>query len=132
MSFPTFFQTTKFLILNLLTLFGRTPTTEERVAVLEKMMDGKLYVENVRAFFNIPIENARFLCERGVREGIFNRRVGVLCKNADCRRVLTDAESATALPGQVSCKNCEDMDEAAYRFESKKLDEVTFYVLAGA
>ena len=95
--------------------------------ILEKLADGKLYVENVRAFLNIPRENALFLCEQGVREHLFERKTGLLCAN--CKRTIFEAVDLKGIPERVVCTNCEDLEEEEFEFSSNLLDTLPFYTL---
>src|SRR6476620_3245869 len=62
----------------------------KRRELIENTDPRRIYVENIRSFFGIPRATARYLCEIAVRQGVFEKRVGYLCGNDDCKRLLTD------------------------------------------
>lgn len=131
MSFHTYLKTTRHLLSSLISVFRPMPSLEVQAAVLDKMEEtngGKLYVENVRAFLGISTDEAEQICEQGVANGIFERKVAILCKNDGCRRVIGEI-SAKTLQAEVVCENCHDLGEEDYAFEVEGLDKLPYYTL---
>jgi hypothetical protein len=127
MSLSTYWRITKELLLEYKYAFRALPTLEKQFDALKEMSEDKLYVENVRQFYDIPKKNAEFLCELGVREGVFEKRVGFLCNN--CRGMIYSAKYGTDIPGVLTCDNCQDVGHDSFEFETESLDDLTFYVL---
>jgi hypothetical protein len=125
MSLTTFYRIIKNLTVNCIQAFKLNQKLTDQIAVLQKMENDKLFVENVRQFFNITKENAEFLCEQGVREGIFEKRIGVLCSN--CNGMIYSSEFGNILPDVVVCENCKELGVGNYKFATSSLDKITFY-----
>lgn len=104
---------------------------EKRRRLLEQNDDGpRIYVENVRSFFGMSERVARALCEFAVRQGLFERCVGVRCPNDD--RILIDqCDPSVALPQTVDCEACEASEEDSHVFTVSDCKTITFYRLHG-
>jgi hypothetical protein len=89
----------------------------------------RIYIENIRSFFHLPFFVAQGLCELAVREKYFNKKVGVVCANSDCERIIKSFNDKDVIEGEIICENCEAKEEENYTFESNKLKKVTFYQL---
>jgi hypothetical protein len=84
-----------------------------------------VYVENVRAVFGISNGLARRLCELGVKEGFFERRVQVLCPD---NVVAAEAETEELLPHEVHCWREIDGDFEEVTYETDGLQKMEFYI----
>ena len=129
MLYPAYSSTIKDLFSNFLFMFRPMPSVEKQADIIGQMKDGKLYLENVRAFFNMSTDNARFLCEQLVKEGTFQRHWAFLCKNSSCRRVIYETTDLINTPAKISCENCQDLEEEEYEFTTEFLDKIPFYTL---
>lgn len=114
-------------------LIPGTPLTgrEEAIATLDPE---KFYVENVRSVLGVSHDSALRICETAVRQGVFLRRVEVLCPDGT---VAASAGSEAELPEIVSCwteedGHCEEVTRPVKELrkrESYKLDEKAASVL---
>ena len=103
---------------------------ESRRLLLSRTDPDRIYVENIRSFFSIPKSWASFFCELAVREGVFGKKVGVLCGNDDCRRIILTVDDSADAPATLVCEVCEALDVPAEgTFETKNLDQISFYHL---
>lgn len=130
MSLNSYLNIIKELILNSYNAFKVPPNFERQLELLEKMESDKLYIENVRSLFNISFENAKFLCDSGVKEGIFTKRIGLLCPNEDCSRILLSINEKQEIPNEISCDGCEDMERDRSHFNSDELKQIIYYKFA--
>lgn len=88
----------------------------------------RIFVENVRSFFNWPYSMAKLACDLAVREKVFLHRTAYLCKNEDCKRILvvTAAESEDI----VTCEICEALERNQFQFHLKELEPLDLYSLS--
>lgn len=98
-----------------------------KIAQMMQLDPNRIYVENVRSILGSPSWLARFICELGVRRGVFEKKVQVLCP--DGAAVLT-ASSADEVPTTVLCWEESDGDWTQTSFESANLQKLEFYSLA--
>jgi hypothetical protein len=72
-------------------------STHEAIA---KLNPEKIYVENVRSLLDVSTWRARQICETAVRQGVFERRVEVMCPDG---AVAASAATESELPETVRC-----------------------------
>lgn len=97
--------------------------------IIEHTNPDRIYVENVRSFFNIPFKWAKYLCEVAVRHKYFVKKYGVECKNSDCSRIIAVYNSVDEIPEFLTCSTCEmDLDKN-FEFDKKNLNIIEFYQL---
>jgi|SRR5580692_253945 hypothetical protein len=103
------------------------PTISEKEAeMLSRLDPDKFYVENVRSILNVSYEAAVRICETAVRQGVFERRVEVLCPDG---AVATSAENEADLPEMVRCWHEEDGLVEPEELLTKTLEKTVFYRL---
>jgi hypothetical protein len=85
----------------------------------------KIYVENVRAFFGVPASVAKWMCDRAVSEGFFERCTVFLCPND--QRVLFEQCDGEP-PRELTCTVCEAL-ELSDTFDARECKQMTFYRL---
>jgi len=100
---------------------------KKRAEIIEKTDPDRIYVENVRSFFNIPNRWARFLCKMAVKQGIFRRKYAIECKNDDCKRFIEVFDSENAIPEYIECLTCQLDGHTDYSFKTEDLNIVEFY-----
>lgn len=100
---------------------------ERQRKAVEAIDPSRIYVENVRAFFGLPTPAARLLCETAVREGAFERHVGVLCPYD--RHMLRSFKSEKDLPDTLECLPCEAEGRDEWVHPTEPLQRLTFYSL---
>lgn len=97
--------------------------------VLEATDPDRIYVENIRSFFGFPTPVARGLCELAVRRGLFLRRIGLLCPNEDCQRLVRSFAPDEVLPDELTCKTCEIDEKEVSTFPAGDMIKLEFYKL---
>lgn len=95
--------------------------------IIEKTNPDRIYVENVRSFFNLSFRFAQVLCELAVRKGLFRKRVGVTCPN--CERIMVSSDSDKILNGDINCEVCEMNEEDRHIFNVRDLKKINYYQL---
>lgn len=93
---------------------------------LTKLNPDKIYVENVRSLLDISHERASKLCEIAVRQGVFERRVEVLCPDGT---VAASASSESLLPVTVQCWVEEDGHYEQNEHSTAVLQKMIYYRL---
>lgn len=75
-------------------------TSDESRAALCELNPDKFYLENVRSMLGVSHQRAMDLCEAAVRQGVFSRRVEVMCPDG---AVAASADTESQLPPTVHC-----------------------------
>jgi hypothetical protein len=88
---------------------------------------GNIYVENVRSVLNISGSSAKLICEMAVQEKLFVKQIGLVCPNED--RIIKQYNSYDEIPEEITCQNCEAMEEDTFVFATSQLRKVEFYQL---
>lgn len=102
---------------------------ERKRNLIEQLNPDRIYIENVRAIFNVPHFAAKIFCEMAVIEGVYNRFYGVECNNSDCVRILKSVEKKSDLPTKLKCQNCEILEKDNFEFTTTDLHIVVYYKL---
>ena len=102
---------------------------QKYLRTIENIDPGKIYVENVRSMYNIPRFAARLLCEMAVVDNIFIKKIGVICGNEECNRVIDQFNSNEEIPKIISCDICESEDREHSSFNTADLRRIEFYQL---
>lgn len=118
---------TKFLLAIEKSVIGRF--FANKIGLINQLNPQRIYVENVRAIYNIPYFAAKLFCEMAVIEGIFVKKIGVECQNLECERIILSVGNTSDIPSIVSCKNCEILERDKFEFSEKELRKITYYVL---
>jgi hypothetical protein len=100
---------------------------DKRVKLIEETDPNRIYVENIRSFFNIPTRWARFLCKIAVRQGIFRRKFAVECKNENCGRIIKVYDKKEDMPEELNCFTCELEGKENHTFKTKDLNITEYY-----
>jgi hypothetical protein len=100
---------------------------DKKLNVLNHTNPNRIYVENVRSFYNLPFSVARFICEVAVREGIFTKHYALECPNEG--RVIITTNNRSWLPETVVCQNCELLERDKYEFRLSECKVTEFYKL---
>jgi hypothetical protein len=96
---------------------------------IKKLDPSRIYVENVRSIYNISSVRARVLCEMAVRDNVFQRKIGLICPNSDCGRIIAQYDSYDDIPATVTCELCEMDDTKESIFDTADLEKIEFYQL---
>jgi hypothetical protein len=100
-----------------------------KAKIIESTDPNRIYVENVRSFFNIPTRWAKKLCEIAVRQNIFKKKYAVICKNSDCDRVIKVYDKKSEIPKNINCLTCELEAKEIFEFETDELEIIEYYQL---
>jgi hypothetical protein len=86
----------------------------------------KIYVENVRSVLGVSHQAAVRICETAVRQGLFQKRVEVMCADGT---VVASAGTDEELPSMVHCWREEDGNIEEVEVPTSSLDKTRFYRL---
>lgn len=86
-----------------------------------------IYVENIRAFFNMPHKVAKFLCDMAVVDNYFQKCYGVKCPG--CHRIVSSYSNLSDIPDIIECEICEALDNSKYEYRKEDLQIIEFYRL---
>jgi|SRR4051794_24032279 hypothetical protein len=100
---------------------------QKYLRTIERLDPGKIYVENVRAFFKVPTVVAKLMCEMAVVDKLFEKKIGLVCPG--CGRILASYYKESEIPVDVLCDICEADDKDIYEYKSIDLERITFYRL---
>lgn len=100
---------------------------ERKANIIEHTDPERIYVENIRAFFNLPKRAARLMCDLAVRQKYFRKKYAINCRS--CGRVIGTVDSIEKLPSHIHCEDCEleERDEKLYDFKPTERDTLVFY-----
>lgn len=97
--------------------------------ILLKTNPQRIYVENIRSYFNTSTVVASTLCKMAVKDGKFIKKTGVICPNPECERIIKSYEED--IPNErLTCEICELLGIDNYSFNVNSLDKIEFYQLA--
>ena len=97
--------------------------------IINKINPQKIEIENVRSILNVNTSSAKTICETLVRENIFIKKIGIICPNTDCGRIIEEFDSYEEIPEEITCEICEDNEEERYTFKTQELEKIVFYKL---
>lgn len=102
---------------------------EKKKEIIEITDPDRIYLENIRSFFNFPGFFAKFLCELAVRRGLFNKRLGILCPNEDCKRIIKSYKYGEKIGETFRCKICQSLGKPIHEFNKYQIEKLEFYQL---
>jgi len=94
--------------------------------MLSRLNPDKFYIENVRSILGVSHVAAVQICEAAVRQGLFERRVEVVCPDG---AVAASADTEANLPETVRCWHEEEGLLEPEELPTKQLEKTTFYRL---
>ncbi|MDI1322265.1 MAG: hypothetical protein PSV36_05915 [Algoriphagus sp.] len=95
--------------------------------IIERTNPDKIYIENVRSFFNTSFGIAKFLCEKAVDFGYFEKYYGYKCPIHG--NVIYSSKTELEGDQEVYCGTCEDLGKEKFRYFANELNTVVFYRL---
>ena len=101
--------------------------TPRRIQALSEINPRRIYVENIRAVLGSSSWVARLICETAVRQGIFVKRIQVLCPDG---AVAITVPSVDEIPPTVRCWRELDGETEESIERSDRLDRIEFYEYA--
>lgn len=115
----------KFLSLIDRTRFG--VIVDKKLDIVERTDPERIYVENIREFYNLPYVAAKTLCEIAVREHIFRKKIGIICPNDES--IIKSYDIDEEQDETVTCEKCLLREEEKHSFDTKDLEKIIFYQL---
>jgi len=100
--------------------------SEKEVQMLSALNPEKFYAENVRHILGVSHASAVRICETAVRQGIFERRVEVICPDG---AVASSADTEDHLPSTVRCWRRDGGFLEPDEIPTKTLEKTVFYRL---
>jgi hypothetical protein len=100
---------------------------DRRIKVLETLNPDRIYVENVRQFYNIPFRAAQIWCDLAAKQRIFKKKIGIECVN--CRRIIATINNFSELPETIHCDICEEHENVECDFKPTKENTIIYYQL---
>lgn len=100
---------------------------DSKLSIIEHTDTQRIYVENVRAFYNLPTFAAKFFCELAVREDVFVKKIAISCP--DCGRVIMSVSNKKDIPASIKCEHCELLEKDKFEFSLTDRDVMEFYQL---
>src|SRR5882724_5086868 len=116
------------LLIKFFSIIDRSPVgslVRRQRKIIEKTDPERIYVENVRAFFGLPYTAAYMMCEAAVREGVFEKRIGLPCPS--CQRILTSERPGEDGDATLTCDVCLLDERPRYEFARSEIAAVPFY-----
>jgi hypothetical protein len=95
--------------------------------LLSHLDPDRIYVENVRSFYNLPTRVAKFLCEMAVKQNFFEKWYGVMCPT--CDRIVQSFKKKSEIPHEMKCSHCELLEKDTYIFTPSDINIKPFYKL---
>lgn len=98
--------------------------TPRRLEALSRIDPQHIYVENIRVLLGGSSWVAKLICETAVRQGIFAKRVQVLCPDGAVAETLNAGQP---IPETVRCWKEIDGEAEAVRERTDRLDKIEYY-----
>lgn len=99
----------------------------KKLEIIERTNPDKIYIENVRAFFDTSNGIAKFLCDKAVDFGYFEKYNGLQCPRHG--NIIYTANHEIDDEKEVKCLTCEDLGFDDFKFRAKDLKPIVFYRL---
>lgn len=100
---------------------------DKRMDLIGATNPDRIYVENIRSFYNLTTPVAKTFCEMAVKENLFKKRVGVECPK--CGKLIGHYASEIDIPENIVCDTCQLLEEDNYNFKKSEIVETVFYQL---
>lgn len=97
---------------------------DRRIEILQRINPDNIYVENLREFFGLPARLAKFFCDRAVKDGVFEKRIGFLCPNHENIIAYVDSDQPPQQDEVVTCPICETEGRERSEFSTSELDHI--------
>jgi hypothetical protein len=99
----------------------------DKQQIIENTNPNRIYVENVRSFFQVPTAVAKHLCEVAVRTSVFEKFIAVECPNED--RIIKSYRSEKEIEEVIKCASCELKGEERFEFKKTECKRIEYYKL---
>ncbi|MCG8253188.1 hypothetical protein [Tenacibaculum finnmarkense] len=98
---------------------------DKRLDLVKATDPKRIYVENIRSFFNISTPIAIVFCEMAVKQNLFKKRIGIECRN--CGKLIVHFNTTTDLPNKITCDNCQLLENEKYEYDKNEINKLIFY-----
>jgi hypothetical protein len=102
---------------------------DTRLKLIESTDPERIYVENVRSFYNLPNSIAKIFCEMAVVENLFEKFYAVECPDESCGRIIATYKSLIDIPEIIECDQCEILERSKHEFRKGEFKVIEFYKL---
>jgi hypothetical protein len=99
--------------------------TPRRVKALSQVNPQRIYVENIRSVLGTSTWVAKQICETAVRQGIFVKRIQLLCPGGEAYTV----DNGVPVPKTIRCHKEVDGETEEYIETTDHLQRLEFYAL---
>ena len=100
---------------------------DKRLDLIGATNPDRIYVENIRSFYNLTTPIAKTFCEMAVKENLFKKRFGVECPK--CGKLIEHYASELDIPENIVCDTCQLLEEDNHNFKKSEIVEIVFYQL---
>jgi hypothetical protein len=100
---------------------------QSKLNIIEHTNPNRIYVENIRSFYNMPFPLAKFFCEMAAKQGFFIKQYGIKCPNQD--NIIKVVSKKSDLPDVVHCDICESLGKDRFEFNISECKIQEFYKL---
>ena len=94
------------------------------IKALDSLDAERIYVENVRVICGVSRSDAQRMLDIGVREGSFERCVGILCPHEE--HIVQSFTFGASIPKDVHCLACE-AEGRDFQHRSEGMERLSFY-----
>lgn len=103
---------------------------DKRLNLIESTDPERIYVENIRSFYNISTPVAKIFCEMATKERYFEKFFAVECPNEACGRVIATFGTENEIPNIIGCDQCQYLERDIHEFKTGEYKIVEFYKLS--
>lgn len=100
--------------------------TPKRLKTLSLIDPQRIYVENIRALLGTTTWVAKQICETAARQGVFVKRIQLLCPDGGAYTV----EDPAKIPDTIPCRREIDGEIEEYLESTDRLNRLEFYSLS--
>ena len=100
---------------------------EKRLNIIGNTDPSRIYVENIRSFYNFTTPIARSLCEMAVNQNLFEKMHSIDCP--ECGKPLLSRSYNEDFPEFIECDICQLLEKDKYEFTKDECKETIFYKL---
>lgn len=100
---------------------------DKRLDIIGATNPERIYVENIRSFYNLTTPIAKTFCEMAVKENLFQKRIGVECP--DCGKLINHYNSEKDIPENIVCDSCLMLEKYKHEFKKSEISKIEFYQL---
>lgn len=98
---------------------------DKRLDIVRATKPDRIYIENIRSFYNLNSAVAKTLCEMAVRENLFKKRIGVECPV--CGKLINHYNKEDEIPEKIECETCLLLEKDKHEFRKSEMPKIEFY-----